>query len=376
MKMQLFPSSSSRLQIDPVNRRGLLIYAWRGVLAWLLLGLALCLAFFETSAQVTLAIGIAIGIGGERLTVAGRETSPLLLLLLAMIIFTLAWTRAGVSDSSMFLVGPMMVLAVLFLPLRQFVACTVLVAFGVLLLGLLTVYGPAQGGHSRSFLAVLPHIIIFWVAHFANAFMLDNIVCRVGRFLARERDRMAEENAVWHRAAVTDVLTGSLNRRGFMDAAERQCRRSLEDRTSLALLMIDIDRFKSVNDTYGHAIGDRIIQDLAEQLRVHFRSSDIAGRLGGEEFCVLMSGMELERAQQHAERFRAAIAAREVDTSAGMLRYTISIGLAWVKHSESLPWLMHIADKALYRAKQQGRDRVATGNYWDKVTTGKLTAKE
>lgn len=367
--MQLFASSSSRLQIDPANRRGLLIYAWRGVLAWLLLGLALCLAFFETRAQVTLGIGIAIGIGGERLTVAGRETASLLMLLLATIIFTLAWTGAGVSDSSIFLVGPMMVLAVLFLPFRGFVICTVLVALGVLLLGIAMLYGPDR----LSIWQVLPHIIIFWVAHFANAFMLDNIVCRVGRFLTRERDRMAEENAVWHRAAVTDMLTGVLNRRGFMEAAERQCRRADEDRASLALLMIDIDRFKMVNDTYGHAIGDRIIQDLAEQLRIHFRSSDIAGRLGGEEFCVLLTGIEVERAQQNAERLRAAVAAQLVETSAGPLRYTISIGLAWVKHSESLPWLMHIADKALYRAKQQGRDRVVMGNYWDKVTTGKLT---
>jgi diguanylate cyclase (GGDEF)-like protein len=158
-----------------------------------------------------------------------------------------------------------------------------------------------------------------------------------------------------------------------MDAAERQCRRAEEDRVSLALLMIDIDRFKMVNDTYGHAIGDVIIQDLAEQLRTFFRASDICGRLGGEEFCVLLTGIEVERAQQNAERFRAAIAAHPVGTSAGPLRYTVSIGLAWMKQSESLPWLMHIADKALYRAKQQGRDRVVMGNYWDKVTTGKLT---
>ena len=364
---------SSRLQIDPANRRGLLLYAWRGVLAWLLLGLALCLAFFETRAQVTLGIGIAIGIGGERMTVAGRETAALLILLLAAIIFTLAWTGSGVSDSSIFLVGPMMVLAVLFLPLRQFVICTVLMALGVLLLGIAMLYDPARSDEGLSVWRIMPHVIIFWVAHFANAFMLDNIVCRVGRFLMGERDRMAEENAVWHRAAVTDVLTGVLNRRGFMEAAERQCRRTQEDRASLALLMIDIDRFKNVNDTYGHAAGDEIIRDLAEQLRQHFRASDIAGRLGGEEFCAVLTGIDQERAQQTAERFRAAVAERAVNTSAGMLAYTVSIGLAWVKHSESLPWLMHIADKALYRAKQQGRNRVVLGNYWDKVTTGKLT---
>lgn len=367
-------SSTSRLQIDPANRRGLLIYAWRGVLAWLLLGLALCLAFFETPAQITLGIGIAIGIVGERLTVLGRETSLLLVLLLAAIVFALAWNGAGVSDSTIFLAGPMMVVAVLFLSLREFIVCTVLVALGVLLLGLAMLYGPWRGVHGvTSIWQIWPHIVIFWVAHFANAFMLDNIVCRVGRFLTSERDRMAEENAIWHRAAVTDVLTGLLNRRGFMDAAERHCRRAQEDRSSLALMMIDIDRFKMVNDTFGHATGDVIIQDLAEHLRLHFRSSDVSGRLGGEEFCVLMTGIDYERAQQHAERIRAAVAERAVETKAGTIAYTISVGLAWVKQSESLPWLMHIADKALYRAKQQGRNRVMTGNYWDKVTTGKLT---
>jgi diguanylate cyclase (GGDEF)-like protein len=373
--MQFFSSNSPRLQIDPADRRGLLRYAWRGVLAWMLLGLALCLAFFGVAAQITLGIGIAIGVIGERLTVAGRETSLLLIFLLASIIFTLAWTGSGVSDSSIFLAGPMMVLAVLFLPLREFVACALLLAVGVLLLGVATVYFAAQSGAgSPSMWQVWPHIIIFWVAHFANVFMLDNIVGRVGRFLSRERDRMAEESAVWEQAAVTDVLTGVRNRRGFMDSAERQCRRAQEDHASLALLMIDIDHFKGVNDTYGHAIGDVVIQNLADQLRQYFRSSDISGRLGGEEFCVLLTGVDFEHAQQHAERFRVAIAAQTVDTNAGTIVYTVSIGVAWVKQSESLPWLMHIADKALYRAKQQGRNCVVTGNYWDKVTTGKLTA--
>lgn len=371
--MQLFSPSSSRLQVDPAGRRALLLYAWRGVLAWMLLGLALCIAFFTGASQATLGIGIGIGLIGERLTAAGRETSLLLIMLLAATIFTLAWIGNGVADSAIFLVGPMMVVAVLFLPLREFMVCTVLVALGVLSMGLAMLTGPGQAAHGTSTIwTILPHIIIFWVAHFANAFMLDNIVCRVGRFLSRERDRMAEENAVWHRAAVTDVLTGVLNRRGFMDSAERQCRRAQEDRASLALLMIDIDRFKTINDTYGHATGDVVIQDLAEQLRLYFRSTDVSGRLGGEEFCVLLTGVDFERAQQHAERFRAAVAEQAVESKTGTIAYTISIGLAWVKHSESLPWLMHIADKALYRAKQQGRNRVAAGNYWDKVTTGKL----
>jgi diguanylate cyclase (GGDEF)-like protein len=365
-------SNSPRLQLDSASRRELLLQAYRGVLALILLGFALSLALFETPAQIVLGIAVAVGIAGERLTVAGRVifAARLLIALLAFAIFVLAWVGDGVNDSALYLYGPLMVLAVIFLPLREYIVCAVVIACSVCALGLATLLSWITPIASSLAWQVWPHIIIFLIAHCANAFMLNSIVSRIGGFVLKERNRLTEERAVWHQAAFTDVLSGVFNRRGFMDYAEHRHRGAQNESSPLAVLMIDIDHFKAVNDTYGHAIGDLVIQHLADKLRVHFRSTDIIGRLGGEEFCVLLTGVDHERAQYSAERFRAAVAAQPAATKAGAIDYTVSIGFAWMKNNETLPALMQVADRALYRAKQHGRNCVMASNYWDKLTVG------
>lgn len=364
---------SPRLQLDSASRNELLLQAYRGVLALALFGFAMSLLLFQAYAQIALGLAIAIGVAGERLTVAGHSlfASRLLIAFLAVAIFALAGSGDGVNDAIIYLCGPLMVLAVIFLPLREYIACAVVLALGMCGLGFATLLNRLELPHNDSPLwQIWPHLIIFLVAHAANTFMLNSIVSRMGRFLSSERSRLTEERAVWHQAAFTDVLSGVFNRRGFMDDAERQHRRAQIERMPLAVLMIDIDHFKAVNDTYGHAVGDLVIQNLAAKLQGHFRNTDIIGRLGGEEFCVLLTGVDHERAQHSAERFRAAVAALPVDTKAGPVAYTVSIGFAWMKNNEALPALLQVADRALYRAKQHGRNCVMASNYWDKLTVG------
>jgi diguanylate cyclase (GGDEF)-like protein len=123
--------------------------------------------------------------------------------------------------------------------------------------------------------------------------------------------------------------------------------------------MIDVDRFKAVNDTFGHAAGDLAIKAVAEVLQTHKRSSDISGRFGGEEFVLLLPEATLDKALAAGERFRKLVAARDIDTGGRHISVTVSIG-ASVGRAEvgSLDQMLKEADIALYEAKRSGRNRV------------------
>lgn len=160
--------------------------------------------------------------------------------------------------------------------------------------------------------------------------------------------------------ATTDSLTGLLNRRSFMDrgfAAARQSRREGKPST---LLTIDADYFKRVNDTHGHAIGDEVLRAMARTLQSNVRKSDLLGRIGGEEFAVLMPDVDAEAARHMAERLRTAVAGLETVTETGTIQFTISVGISTIRFDENdlLPALRR-ADQALYSAKNAGRNRIA-----------------
>ncbi len=158
-----------------------------------------------------------------------------------------------------------------------------------------------------------------------------------------------------------DPLTGALNRRAFVEACrERYAERELRKRAA-SVLVLDIDHFKKINDTWGHAVGDQVLVAFARTVRECLRGTDLLGRFGGEEFVVLMCGCMGEQAEAAAERVRAAVAATIVHIEGGRaVTMTVSIGLA---ASNSLPAqlepLVAAADKALYAAKAAGRNQVA-----------------
>jgi two-component system, cell cycle response regulator len=156
--------------------------------------------------------------------------------------------------------------------------------------------------------------------------------------------------------AVNDELTGLLNRRGFLLLAEHQ--RSLADRkgTSLGLVFIDVDRFKSTNDTYGHEEGDRALKELAGLLQRTFRRSDVVARLGGDEFIVLMIDVNGVGVQIVLDRLQKSLAAFNQETQY-LWRLSISLGVALYDsaHPVTLETLMALADRSMYQSKAQSR---------------------
>jgi diguanylate cyclase (GGDEF)-like protein len=158
--------------------------------------------------------------------------------------------------------------------------------------------------------------------------------------------------------ARTDELTGLANRRAFYEAGERALEWARRYDHPLSLVMLDIDHFKRINDMRGHAAGDAALRGLAETLRSGVRAADVVGRLGGEEFALLLPQTPLGDAAAHAERLRAAIGQTIVVHQREEVRFTCSFGVAQMQGSDDLDALIARADAALYRAKEEGRDRV------------------
>ena len=159
--------------------------------------------------------------------------------------------------------------------------------------------------------------------------------------------------------AIRDSLTGCFNRRYLDETLERELARARREGYPLALLILDLDYFKQINDTYGHQAGDEALRELANHLRGDIRHEDVLCRYGGEEFVILMPRMPLSVAAERAERWRKAIAEIRVHFGSFEMRFTSSAGVAaYPDHARMPDDLMHCADLALYAAKNEGRNRV------------------
>ncbi len=160
--------------------------------------------------------------------------------------------------------------------------------------------------------------------------------------------------------ATTDFLTGLLNRRHFLSTMEGELNRLKRfDIPRAAVLMLDLDHFKRVNDTYGHAAGDAVLKHFAGLIRVELRKVDNGGRIGGEEFAILLLGAELNAALAFAERLRNTVHGTPLDFEGQRIAITVSIGIAMLSPDDAGPDdALTRADKALYEAKHSGRNRV------------------
>ena len=158
--------------------------------------------------------------------------------------------------------------------------------------------------------------------------------------------------------ATTDGLTGLHNRRYFLGRLEEGVARSKRFGETGCVIMLDCDHFKNVNDRYGHAVGDEVLQGLAGVLRQNMRQTDVVGRIGGEEFAVLLNDARLESALEWAERVRAAVAERYYHAAGENFVVTVSMGCASIRADDDENSVLLRADQALYQAKQRGRNRV------------------
>lgn len=163
--------------------------------------------------------------------------------------------------------------------------------------------------------------------------------------------------------ATEDMLTGVSNRRQFFEFSAREIDRGYRHDEPLMLMMIDIDHFKSINDTYGHDMGDKVLQEMAAICKKTLRSSDIFGRIGGEEFGALLVNTDMMNGRHIAERLRESIQSLRVCQDNVCIRFTVSIGaVAFKPDSLSLKQRLKQADSALYEAKQAGRNLVEIFN--------------
>jgi diguanylate cyclase (GGDEF)-like protein len=158
-----------------------------------------------------------------------------------------------------------------------------------------------------------------------------------------------------------DGLTGLFNRRYWQERFEREYKLSMRSKSCISLVMLDIDHFKVVNDTYGHQSGDEVIRNIASIIRKATRETDIAGRYGGEEFVILLPDTSCENAITVAERIRKAVMGTLVKHEQHEIKYTCSLGVADLQsaYTKSQTWI-EAADKALYAAKEGGRNKVLT----------------
>lgn len=198
------------------------------------------------------------------------------------------------------------------------------------------------------------------------------------RLQAEELARMGETLEVANREltaalereqvrARTDDLTGLHNRGYFLELATRECAVAARHQRPLAVVMIDIDHFKEVNDTLGHQAGDEVLRRLGRIVRSQRRTGDIVGRYGGEEFILLLPETRADQALEVAEHLRREVAAEVVETAAGKIPFTISAGVAQLEPDATLDDTIRRADHAMYAAKAHGRNRVEVHTSLERV---------
>lgn len=188
--------------------------------------------------------------------------------------------------------------------------------------------------------------------------LLNNALSNKSRKLAKKNKKLEKANERIEKLSKTDVLTGLANRRHFMDYFEKMISQAQRHSNPISLVMIDLDKFKDINDSYGHQAGDDVLSALGNLLSRETRKEDLAGRIGGEEFAVILTQTDIEKADNYAERIRKEINQLEVDSVPAEI--TASLGVSEMKDGDDSESLLKRADAALYEAKENGRNRVYT----------------
>lgn len=189
--------------------------------------------------------------------------------------------------------------------------------------------------------------------------LLFIFLLHINKLRKKANVELRELNEQLYQLATTDSMTNLFNRRHFLESSNLQIIQMHRTKDPCAILMMDIDNFKSINDTYGHAIGDKAIIDVANVFLKNLRKYDIVGRLGGEEFAMILTNCHMEKAEYIAERIREKVAQLACKVDGSPIILTISVGLTMLQDDDkSIECVLQRADKALYKAKDKGRNVV------------------
>ncbi|MCY6371669.1 GGDEF domain-containing protein [Clostridium ganghwense] len=169
---------------------------------------------------------------------------------------------------------------------------------------------------------------------------------------------LEEKNKLLEKLASTDSLTGIYNRRFFVELAKKELYEIKRYNKTDTLLILDVDNFKQINDEYGHMYGDKALKAFSKVCSSEIRGGDIFGRIGGEEFAIILTNTSINNAVTFAERLRNLVSKIEIEVQNKKFSLTISIGITNILPDESIYKVMSMADKALYEAKGKGRNRV------------------
>ena len=253
------------------------------------------------------------------------------------------------STQAMFFVASLFVIALILQNKQRIIALTILIIEYISLLFIGAYYpqyeydSPFSKGLDFSISFVIIAVIVFLVT-FVIKFAYEE-----------ERREVHSLNKELEAMAIMDTLTGCYNRRYLQFEGENIIKEHKEKQISLAVLMVDIDYFKKINDTYGHAIGDEILRLVVKTFRVSLRLNDILVRYGGEEFIAILPACDRENSLLIAERIRASMASSRHREN---IRFTVSIGIAILDDNDTLDFLLDRADAKLYEAKNSGRNQV------------------
>jgi diguanylate cyclase (GGDEF)-like protein len=185
---------------------------------------------------------------------------------------------------------------------------------------------------------------------------LNNEMANMTRELKKKNIKLKKANQKIEELLRTDELTGLSNRRHFMEYFEKMISNAKRHSFPLSLIMCDLDRFKNINDNYGHDLGDKVLENVGKILQKETRDEDLAARIGGEEFTIILNGTTLEDGYNYAERIRKKIS--EIEIKQLPKKVTISLGITELKESDDQESFLKRADKALYKAKNNGRNQV------------------
>jgi two-component system cell cycle response regulator len=183
---------------------------------------------------------------------------------------------------------------------------------------------------------------------------------RTGKRILCLLDQLTTARETLRELAARDPLTGLWNHNSIIDLLEKELRRAERQGTAVGVALVDLDHFKSVNDTHGHLVGDHVLREAAKTMTSSIRPYDAVGRLGGEEFLVVLPGCDRINAVSHAERLRSALNRIAIETKSGPLHFTASFGVTVVTPDATIDAQSAIrtADAAMYSSKHSGRDRV------------------